>query len=102
MNRSIRRVAVALVFLLAALFVNLNWVQVVKAKQYRNDPRNQRVLLRTYDRERGAIVVGRHRGSPGMALAASRAAGTTVNALLDGPKMAGKCPHCGAAWAVSS
>ena len=33
-------------------------MQVVKAKDYRNDPRNQRVLLRTYDRERGAIVVG--------------------------------------------
>ena len=58
MNRPLRRVALACLVLFALLLGQANWVQVVKAKQYRNDPRNQRVLLRTYDRERGAIVVG--------------------------------------------
>ena len=40
--------------------------------------------------------------SPGMAVAAARAAGTTVDALLGGPKVAGSCPHCGATWEVRS
>jgi peptidoglycan glycosyltransferase len=51
-------VALACLALFGLLLGQANWVQVVKAKQYRNDPRNNRVLLRTYDRERGAIVVG--------------------------------------------
>lgn len=58
MNRPLRRVALACLVLFGLLLGQANWVQVVKAKEYRNDPRNQRVLLRTYDRERGAIVVG--------------------------------------------
>ena len=58
MNRPLRRVALACLVLFGLLLGQANWVQVVKAKQYRNDPRNQRVLLRTYDRERGAIIVG--------------------------------------------
>ncbi len=58
MNRPLRRVALACLILFALLLGQANWVQVVKAKDYRNDPRNHRVLLRTYDRERGAIVVG--------------------------------------------
>ncbi|MDP9182806.1 MAG: penicillin-binding protein 2 [Actinomycetota bacterium] len=58
MNRPLRRVALACLVLFGLLLAQANWVQVVKAKQYRKDPRNQRVLLRTYDRERGAIVVG--------------------------------------------
>ena len=57
MNRSIRKVAVALVVLLAALFVNLNFVQVVKGSDYRNDPRNRRVLLNEYASSRGQIIV---------------------------------------------
>jgi hypothetical protein len=44
----------------------------------------------------------RRGASPGMAVAAARAAGTTVDALLGGPKVAGSCPHCGAAWEVRS
>ena len=58
MNRPLRRVAVACLVLFGMLLLQANWVQVVKAKQYRNDPRNKRVLLRTYDRERGPIVIG--------------------------------------------
>ncbi|MCW2669597.1 MAG: cell elongation-specific peptidoglycan D,D-transpeptidase [Frankiales bacterium] len=58
MNRPLRRVAAACVVLFGLLLLQVNWIQVVKAKDYRNDPRNRRVLLRTYDRERGPIVVG--------------------------------------------
>jgi peptidoglycan glycosyltransferase len=57
-NRPVRKVAAACLALFALLLVQANWVQVVKAKEYRDDPRNRRVLLRTYDRERGPIVVG--------------------------------------------
>ncbi|HUR13654.1 MAG TPA: penicillin-binding protein 2 [Mycobacteriales bacterium] len=58
MNRPLRRVALACLVLFALLLGQANWVQVVKARDYRDDPRNKRVLLRTYDRERGAIIVG--------------------------------------------
>lgn len=57
MNRSIRRVAAALGVLLAAAFINLNFVQVVKGNSYRNDPGNRRVLLAEYSSPRGPIVV---------------------------------------------
>jgi peptidoglycan glycosyltransferase len=75
-NRPLRRVALACLVLFGLLLGQANWVQVVKAKQYRNDPRNQRVLLRTYDRQRGAIVVGT--GSDRFAVAQSVA---TTDAL---------------------
>ena len=58
MNRPLRRVGVACVVLFGLLMLQVNWIQVVKAKDYRNDPRNRRVLLRTYARQRGPIVVG--------------------------------------------
>ena len=57
MNRPLRRVAMACLVLFGLLIVNVNWVQVVKADDYRDDPRNSRVLLRTYERERGPIAV---------------------------------------------
>jgi len=57
MNRPIRKVALALLVLLAAMFVNLNFVQVVKGGAYRNDPDNRRVLLAEYSNPRGQIVV---------------------------------------------
>ncbi len=57
MNRPLRRVAVACMVLFGLLMLNANWVQVVKADAYRDDPRNSRVLLRTYERERGAIAL---------------------------------------------
>jgi penicillin-binding protein A len=56
-NRPLRRVALACLVLFGLLLVNANWVQVVKAEDYRDDPRNSRVLLRTYERERGPIAV---------------------------------------------
>jgi len=56
-NRPLRHVAMACLLLFGLLIVNVNWVQVVKAEDYRDDPRNSRVLLRTYERERGPIAV---------------------------------------------
>jgi peptidoglycan glycosyltransferase len=40
------------------LLANLTYVQVFKASDYRNDPRNQRVLLSEYARKRGQISAG--------------------------------------------
>lgn len=57
MNRPIRKVSVALAVLFVALFVNLNFVQVVKGSSYRDDPQNRRVLLNEYSSPRGQIVV---------------------------------------------
>ncbi len=71
MNRPLRRVAVACVVLFGLLMLNANWVQVVKADAYRDDPRNSRVLLRTYERERGAIVVAQPDGGDRTAVAQS-------------------------------
>lgn len=61
MNRPIRKVAAAMGVLLVALFVNLNFIQVVKGNSYRNNPDNLRVLLTEYSSPRGQIVV---QGSP--------------------------------------
>ena len=57
MNKSIRKVSAALAVLLAALFVNLNFVQVVKGNDYRDNPDNQRVLLNEHSSPRGDIIV---------------------------------------------
>ena len=71
MNRPLRKVAVACLVLFGLLMLNANWVQVVKADAYRDDPRNSRVLLRTYERERGAIAVVQADGSGRTAVAES-------------------------------
>lgn len=57
MNRPLRRVALAVLLLFGALLVNVNYVQVIKADEYENDPRNSRALLRAYEQERGPISV---------------------------------------------
>jgi peptidoglycan glycosyltransferase len=57
-NKSIRKVSAALLVLLAAVFFNLNYVQVVKGNAYRDDPQNRRVLLNEYASPRGDINVG--------------------------------------------
>ena len=57
MNRPIRKIAAALAVLFAAIFLNLNYVQVVKGSDYRNADGNKRVLLNEYASPRGAIVV---------------------------------------------
>ena len=54
-NTPVRRIAIAVMAMVLLLFANLTYVQVVKAGDYRNDPRNQRVLLAEYSRQRGQI-----------------------------------------------
>jgi peptidoglycan glycosyltransferase len=68
MNGPLRRVAIACLVLFGLLFVNVNYVQVVKAEDYRNDNRNQRGLLRSYAHERGPIVLSAGGGASAVAL----------------------------------
>jgi len=56
-NRPLRRVALGCLVLFGLLLLNVNYVQVVKAGDYRDNPSNSRVLLRTYEQERGPIAV---------------------------------------------
>ncbi|GAA1677506.1 D,D-transpeptidase PbpA [Fodinicola feengrottensis] len=56
MNAPIRRVAVSVMVLFALLFINLNYVQFIKAGAYRTDPRNPRTLIQDFNRKRGQIV----------------------------------------------
>lgn len=58
MNVPIRRVALAVMVMIVLLLANMTYVQVVKAGDYRDDPRNQRVLLAEYSRKRGQINAG--------------------------------------------
>lgn len=58
MNVPLRRVAVAVMVLVLALLANATYVQVFKADDLRADPRNQRVLLDEYSRQRGQISAG--------------------------------------------
>ncbi|MFC4123969.1 peptidoglycan D,D-transpeptidase FtsI family protein [Nocardia rhizosphaerae] len=58
MNTPLRRVAVAVMVMVVALLVNATYLQVVKADDLRSDPRNSRVLLDEYSRQRGQISAG--------------------------------------------
>lgn len=80
MNRPIRRVAIALGVLFAAIFVNLNFVQVVKSDEYRNHDGNKRVLLNEYASPRGQIVV------QGTAIALSKQTGDELKYLRSYPQ----------------
>ncbi|SEM14548.1 peptidoglycan D,D-transpeptidase FtsI family protein [Rhodococcus maanshanensis] len=65
MNTPLRRVAMAVMVMVVALLANATYVQVIKADDLRTDPRNSRVLLDEYSRQRGQISAG------GQVLAAS-------------------------------
>ncbi|WP_378735330.1 peptidoglycan D,D-transpeptidase FtsI family protein [Nocardia brasiliensis] len=58
MNTPLRRVAIAVMLMIVALLMNATYVQVIKADDYRTDPRNSRVLLDEYSRQRGQISAG--------------------------------------------
>ncbi|SHK79354.1 peptidoglycan glycosyltransferase [Pseudonocardia thermophila] len=58
MNTPVRRIAMAVMAMIVLLLGNLTYVQVVKAGEYRTDPRNKRVLLAEYSRQRGQISAG--------------------------------------------
>lgn len=55
MNRQIRRVAYAVLIMFGAVFINLNWIQLVTAEKLANHPSNTRLLLKEYAIERGFI-----------------------------------------------
>ncbi|MGE2692560.1 D,D-transpeptidase PbpA [Mycolicibacterium pulveris] len=55
MNTSLRRIAVAVMALVVLLLANATVTQVFTAEGLRSDPRNQRVLLDEYSRQRGQI-----------------------------------------------
>lgn len=56
MNSSLRRIAVMVMALVVVLLVNATITQVFRADGLRSDPRNQRVLLDEYSRQRGQIT----------------------------------------------
>jgi peptidoglycan glycosyltransferase len=56
-NAPLRRVAISVLVLFTLLIVNVNYIQVVRSDELRNDPSNTRVLSAEYERERGSIVV---------------------------------------------
>ena len=56
MNTSLRRVAMLVMALVVVLLANATITQVFRADALRADPRNQRVLLDEYSRQRGQIT----------------------------------------------
>jgi peptidoglycan glycosyltransferase len=56
MNKQLRRLGLGLIACYVLLFAQLNWLQVVKANTYNNDPRNNRKIVRDFTRPRGSIV----------------------------------------------
>jgi peptidoglycan glycosyltransferase len=50
-------VAISVLVLFTLLIINVNYIQVVRSDELRNNASNTRVLAEEYDRERGAIVV---------------------------------------------
>jgi peptidoglycan glycosyltransferase len=58
MNTSLRRISVAVMALIVLLLANSTLTQVFRADALRSDPRNQRVLLDEYSRQRGQISAG--------------------------------------------
>jgi peptidoglycan glycosyltransferase len=58
MNTTLRRVSVTIMGLVVLLLVNATLTQVFTADGLRADPRNQRVLLDEYSRQRGQISAG--------------------------------------------
>ena len=57
MNPPLRRVGVVVLILFGLLFANLNWVQGVKAREYRTSDYNVRVVTAEYEVERGKIII---------------------------------------------
>jgi len=55
-NTPLRRMAMAVMAMIVLLLANATYVQVIKADDYRADPRNARVLIEEYSRQRGQIV----------------------------------------------
>lgn len=57
MTRQVQRIALGMFLLFALLFLNLNYLQVLRAEDLRDDNRNARGLIREYEIRRGSILV---------------------------------------------
>ncbi|MGI9064365.1 MAG: peptidoglycan D,D-transpeptidase FtsI family protein [Pseudonocardiaceae bacterium] len=82
MNTPLRNVALAVMGMIVLLLANATYIQVVSADDYRSDPRNRRVLLDEYSRQRGQLTAG------GLPLANSVPTGGELRfqrQYLDGP-----------------
>jgi peptidoglycan glycosyltransferase len=89
-NTPVRRIAIAVMAMILLLMANLTYVQVVKAGDYRDDPRNQRVLLAEYSRQRGQII-----SADGQVLAASAPVDDELRYLRQYPDPAVYAPLTG-------
>ena len=58
MNRPMKKVAIFCFALFAALFLEGNWIQVVKASSYSSHADNLRNTIYNYEVQRGSILVG--------------------------------------------
>ena len=55
MNPQIRRLGLVLMVLFCALFIQLNYLQVIKADDFNNHPANSRAVVRDFVQPRGVI-----------------------------------------------
>jgi len=55
-NRQVRRVGLTVVACFVALFLQLNWLQVIDAHSLADNPRNVRAVVRDYSQPRGSIL----------------------------------------------
>ncbi|GGM70356.1 penicillin-binding protein A [Thermopolyspora flexuosa] len=58
MNGTLKRVAVACMVMFGLLLLNVNYLQAVKAEEYREDNRNFRRFFQRYENQRGRIIAG--------------------------------------------
>lgn len=56
MNRQIRRAGLVILLLFGVVFININWIQLIRAGKLADDDRNLRILLKEYSIRRGAIL----------------------------------------------
>ncbi|OLR95540.1 peptidoglycan D,D-transpeptidase FtsI family protein [Actinokineospora bangkokensis] len=57
MNTPLRRVGLAMLGMVILLLANATYIQIFKADDYRQNPKNNRIILEEYARERGKILV---------------------------------------------
>ena len=57
MSPKVYRLAIAMLILFTALVVNLSVLQVINARDIKDQPGNRRLVLEEYSRERGPILV---------------------------------------------
>ncbi len=55
MNTQIRRLGIVLIVLFTALFIQLNYLQVIEANDLNNHPANSRAVVRDFSQPRGVI-----------------------------------------------